>query len=103
MKKVSLIFLLLLFCFNLFSEITWQDAEENDEGITAYAVCTTKKEVLEITHWKDLDPYFISYTKNDVVSNSDFYLVIFMNIGTIVYEYRKGSKSIGYYIKTIFE
>ena len=103
MKKVSLIFLLLLFCFNLFSEITWQDAEENEDGITAYAVCTTKKEVLEITHWKDLDPHFVSYTKNNVVSNSDFYLVIFMNIGTIVYEYRKGSKSIGYYIKTIFE
>lgn len=103
MKKVSLIFLLLLFCFNLFSEITWQDAEENEDGITAYAVCTTKKEVLEITHWKDLDTYFVSYTKNDVISNSDFYLVIFMNIGTIVYEYRKGSKSIGYYIKTIFE
>ena len=103
MKKVSLIFLLLLFCFNLFSEITWQDAEENEDGITAYAVCTTKKEVLEVTHWEDLDSHFISYTKNDVVSNSDFYLVIFMNIGTIVYEYRKGSKSIGYYIKTIFE
>lgn len=103
MKKVSLIFLLLLFCFNLFSEITWQDAEENEDGITAYAVCTTKKEVLEVTHWEDLDSHFISYTKNNVVSNSDFYLVIFMNIGTIVYEYRKGSKSIGYYIKTIFE
>lgn len=103
MKRFLILTCLLLACNLLFSEIKWVDAEENDEGITAYAVCTTKKEVLEITHWKDLDSHFISYSQDKNASNQDFYLVIFMRLGTIVYEYHKGTKVVGYYCKTIFE
>ena len=103
MKRFLILTCLLLACNLLSSEIKWADAEENDEGITAYAVCTTKKEVLEITHWKDLDSHFISYSQDKNASNQDFYLVIFMRLGTIVYEYHKGTKVVGYYCKTIFE
>ena len=103
MKRFIILICLLLACNLLFSEIRWADAEENDDGITAYAVCTTKEEVLEITHWDDLNSHFISYQQDKTVSNKDFYLVVFMRLGTIVYEYHKGTKTVGYYVKTIFE
>ena len=103
MKRFLILTCLLLVCNLLFSEIRWADAEENDDGITAYAVCTTKEEVLEITHWDDLNSHFISYQQDKTVSNQDLYLVVFMRLGTIVYEYHKGTKTVGYYVKTIFE
>lgn len=102
-KRLLFIVLVLAICINAFSEIKWADAEENEDGVTAYAVCTKKEEVLEITHWKDLDSHFISYTQDKTASDRDFYLVVFMNLGTIVYEYHKGTKTVGYYVKTIFE
>ena len=102
-KRLSFIVIFLTFCFYTFSEIRWIDPEENDEGITAYAVCTTKEDVLEITHWDDLKSHFISYQQDKNVSEHDFYLVVFMRLGTIVYEYHKGTKAVGYYCKTIFE
>lgn len=102
-RKILFIVLFLTFCLNAFSEIRWKDADKNEDGVTAYAVCDTKSEVLEVTHWNDLNSHFISYQQNDYVSNKDFYLVVFMSVGTIVYEYRKGTKSVGYYVKTIFE
>ena len=102
-KRIAFIVILLTICLNAFCEIKWADAEENDDGITAYAVCTTKEEVLEITHWDDLNSHFISYQQDKTISNQDFYLVVFMRLGTIVYEYHKGTKTVGYYVKTIFE
>ena len=103
MKRFIVLTCLLFACNLLFCEIKWLDAKENDDGITAYAVCTTKEEVLEITHWDDLNSHFISYQQDKTVSNQDFYLVVFMRLGTIVYEYHKGTKTVGYYVKTIFE
>lgn len=102
-KRISFIVIFLIICFYAFSEIRWADAEENEEGITAYASCTTKEEVLEVTHWEDLNSHFISYTKDEKEAEQDLYLVIFMRLGTIVYEYHKGTKMISYYCKTIFE
>ena len=103
-KKIAFIVIFLTICINVFSEIRWLDAEEgNEDGITAYAVCTTKKEVLEVTHWEDLDSHFISYNQEKEAATQDFYLVVFMRLGTIVFEYHKGTKMAGYYVKTIFE
>jgi hypothetical protein len=102
-KRIIFIALFMAVYFNAFCEIRWADAEENDEGITAYASCTTKEEVLEVTHWDDLNSHFISYTQDKEPAKQDLYLVIFMRLGTIVYEYHKGTKTVGYYVKTIFE
>lgn len=102
-RKILFIVLFLTFCLNAFSEIRWLDAKDNDQGITAYAACSTEEEVLQITHWKDLSSHFMSYSKETEVAKQDMYLVIFMNLGTIVYEYHKGTKIAGYYVKTIFE
>lgn len=103
-KRIVLIALFFTICFNAFSEIKWIDAkEDNEEGITACAVCTTKEEVLEVTHWKDLNSYFISYTQEKEPAQADYYIVVFMRLGTLVYEYHKGTKMCGYYCKTIFE
>lgn len=104
MKKFLFVALFMAICFSAFCEIKWLDAEEgNEDGITAYAVCTTKKEVLEVTHWEDLDSHFISYNQEKEAATQDFYLVVFMRLGTIVFEYHKGTKMAGYYVKTIFE
>ena len=103
MKRLLIFICLLFACYLIFAEIKRKDAEKNDDGITSYATCTTKKEVLEVTHWKDLDSYFISYTIDPKPSEYDVYLVIFMNLGTMVYEYHKGSKSVACYCKTILE
>ena len=66
-------------------------------------MCSTEEEVLQVTHWKDLESHFISYSQDKEAAVTDYYLVVFMKIGTVVYEYHKGSKTVGYYVKTIFE
>ena len=103
MKRFIVLTCLLFACNLLFCEIKWLDAKENDDGITAYALCSTEEEVLQVTHWKDLESHFISYTKEEEVAKQDIYLVVFMNLGTVVYEYHKGTKMAAYYVKTIFE
>ncbi len=103
MKKFLILTCLLFACNLLFCEIKWLDAKENDDGITAYALCSTEEEVLQVTHWKDLESHFISYTKEEEAAKQDMYLVVFMNLGTVVYEYHKGTKMAAYYVKTIFE
>ena len=103
MKRFLILICLLFACNLLFCEIKWLDAKENDDGITAYALCSTEEEVLQVTHWKDLESHFISYTKEEEVAKQDIYLVVFMNLGTVVYEYHKGTKMAAYYVKTIFE
>ena len=104
MKKLFFVALFMAMCFSAFCEIKWLDVkEDNEEGITAGAVCTTEEEVLKITHWKDLSSHFISYSQDKEASGADVYVVVFMKLGTIVYEYHKGSKAVGYYVKTIFE
>ena len=103
MKRFIVLICLLFACNLLFCEIKWLDAKENDDGITAYALCSTEEEVLQVTHWKDLESHFISYTKEEEVAKQDIYLVVFMNLGTVVYEYHKGTKMAAYYVKTIFE
>lgn len=103
-KRFLFIVIILTILTNVFSEIKWQAAEkDNENGITAYAVCNTREEVLQVTHWNSLDPYFKSYITEEDEATQDFYLIIFMNIGTIVYEYHKGTNVVGYYVKTIFE
>ena len=102
-KRIAFIVILLTICLNAFCEIKWLDAKENDDGITAYALCSTEEEVLQVTHWKDLESHFISYTKEEEAAKQDMYLVVFMNLGTVVYEYHKGTKMAAYYVKTIFE
>jgi hypothetical protein len=103
MKRFIVLTCLLFACNLLFCEIKWLDAKENDDGITAYALCSTEEEVLQVTHWKDLESHFISYTKEEEAAKQDMYLVVFMNLGTVVYEYHKGTKMAAYYVKTIFE
>jgi hypothetical protein len=103
MKRFLILTCLLFACNLLFCEIKWLDAKENDDGITAYALCSTEEEVLQVTHWKDLESHFISYTKEEEAAKQDMYLVVFMNLGTVVYEYHKGTKMAAYYVKTIFE
>lgn len=103
MKKIIILTCLLFACNLLFAEIIWEDVEKNDEGITACAACTTKKEVLEVTHWKDLDSHFIYYIQDKEVSEKDFYIVFFTNIGTLVYKYSKGTKTIAYYFKSFLD
>lgn len=103
MKRFLILICLLFACNLLFCEIKWLDAKENDDGITAYALCSTEEEVLQVTHWKDLESHFISYTKEEEAAKQDMYLVVFMNLGTVVYEYHKGTKMAAYYVKTIFE
>lgn len=103
MKKFLILTCLLFACNLLFCEIKWLDAKENNDGITAYALCSTEEEVLQVTHWKDLESHFISYTKEEEAAKQDMYLVVFMNLGTVVYEYHKGTKMAAYYVKTIFE
>ena len=104
MKRLSILICLLLACNLLFAEIQWQDVDkDNENGITAMALCDTEEEVLKVTHWTSLKPYFKSYLSNDVPVQQTAYLVIFMNLGTVVYEFHKGSKAYGYYMKTIFE
>ena len=104
MKRFLILICLLLACNLLFAEIQWLDIkEDNEDGITAAAICYTEAEVLKITHWKDLESHFISYSQEKNMSNTDFYLVVFMKVGTVVYEYHKGTKTVGYYMKTIFE
>ena len=103
MKRFLILICLLFACNLLFCEIKWLDAKENDDGITAYALCSTEEEVLQVTHWKDLESHFISYTKEEEAAKQNMYLVVFMNLGTVVYEYHKGTKMAAYYVKTIFE
>lgn len=103
-KRIAFIVILLTICLNAFCEIKWLDVQEdNEEGITAAALCDTEEEVLKVTHWKDLESHFISYSQDKDAAGADVYLVVFMRVGTVVYEYHKGSKAVGCYMKTIFE
>lgn len=103
-KKIIFTVIFLTICFNAFCKIQWLDIEEdNEEGITAAALCLTEEEVLKVSHWKELESHFISYSQDKEAAAADYYLVVFMKIGTVVYEYHKGSKTVGYYVKTIFE
>ena len=101
-RKLLFIVIILTICFCAFSEIHWLDMSDN-EDVNAAAICYTKKEVLEVTHWKDLDSHFHSYLKADKASEDDYFLIMFIDLGTCVYEYHKGTKAVGYYFKTIFE
>jgi hypothetical protein len=106
MKRFLILICLLLACNLLFAEIQWFDVpEEFQEDYTAIATCTSKKEVLEITHVKDLQPYFVSYrTGTDKnYNNYSVYVVYFSKLGFLVEEYLPNGKTIAMYAKTIFQ
>jgi len=106
MKRLFVIVCLLLTCNLLFSEIQWLDVpEEFQKDYTAIATCTQKKEVLEITHVKDLQPYFVSYRNGTEKNHNNYsvYIVYFSSLGFLVEEYLPNGKTIAMYAKTIFQ
>ena len=108
MKRLLILICLLFACSLLFSEIKWIDFDKNDErykDYTALAVCSEKSEVLEITHLKSLDPYFISYQTDETMHNNktSVYLVTFTKLGIVIYEYVPNSKTVGVYAKSLFQ
>lgn len=105
-KRISFIVIFLTICFCAFSEITWLELdEETKKEYTAMAACTKKTEVLEITHIKELEPYFITYKNSEYKNNNDYsvFLVAFTSIGFVIEEHLPHSKTVGYYAKTIFQ
>lgn len=111
MKKLFLIFLLTFVSFNLFAQIIWADISdsEKEEGLIGRALCTTEKEVFEITKLKSLEPYFIKYLSvkdylgTDVTPQATMYVVTFTNMAVMVHEIKKDSKIVNVYIKFLIE
>ena len=105
-RYILFVVMFLTISVNVFSKIQWFElTEELKENYTAMAACTTKAEVLEITHVTDLEPYFITYKTGEAENKNDYsvYIVAFTSIGFVIEEYLPHSKTIAYYAKTIFQ
>lgn len=107
MKKIFVFVLLTFVSFYSFAKTSWLDVseEQKEEGVTAAAMCTTKKEALQIAHIENLEPYFKYYTNYETENKNDFpiYLILFSTLGMNIMEFQPHSNAVAVYIKTIFE
>ena len=106
MKKLFIVLSLVFAVSGLFAEVEWFSGEDSEfEGVLSRAICTTKKEALEIADLKSFDGLYKKYVNFETFMGvkelppRDLYIVTFTETQIIIHEIKKNNKMVTAYVK----